>query len=152
MPVDERYAPPKSAVEDVTPKEPLPQRPPRQIVLAIQFAALSYVVSLTGIGLEWDYYLQTRSITTIVVSLACSVGIQAWLCWKVYRGRNWSRITMLIFKGIGIAGLIVGGLGNLLLSLPPVVIVTSSIGIGLTLAALWLLFLSPGREWFRTRA
>jgi len=146
---DNRYAPPNSPVGDVKPS-PTPRQRPREIVLAVQLTATQYVMGIFVMILAWDFYSSLQSagqaFFTQVIGLAFAVYIWA----KIYHGRNWARILLLVSSVIGLAAQATMPEVRKILMAAPVLVKLSMISsIAMTLINLWLLFLSPGREWFR---
>jgi hypothetical protein len=142
------YAPPSAPVDDVVALQASMTRP-RQIVLAVQLAVLGYVLGLVVLLLSWSYYTSIQSATMLIVSQALSLVVFVWLYAKIYAGRNWARITLLVFTLLGFLGLLSETTVKLIMAGPAVAKVQMVVGLGLNLTILWLLFLSPGREWFR---
>ena len=150
--MDERYSPPKSPVADITPTQGPLRQPPRQIVLAIQLAVASYCLRLLAVIVSWDYYFRLQPVVMIVLTLGFSFVVSVWLYWKIYSGRNWARITLLVFTGVGVLAIVGGGLGRFMATVSIVAKISTFVGTGITFVVLWLLFLTPGREWFRTQS
>jgi len=144
---DNPYAPPKSLVADTEPALP-PMERPKQIMWAIWLAAIGYGVGLVVVLLSWDYYSKLQSIGSFLVSQVISLAILVWLYSRIYVGRNWARIVLLIFSAIGMLTIMNRMVMDLLASAPIIARVQTFVGLGLNLVILWLLFLSPGRLWF----
>ncbi len=79
--------------------------------------------------------------------LVTVIAFSAFLIYKIAQGRNWARITDLVLTALGS-----------LLYLPmlmtefgrsPVLGAFSVVQLGLQIFALWLLFTSPGKVWFK---
>jgi tryptophan-rich sensory protein len=87
------------------------------------------------------------SVASLVFILFFTIAIVAFLIWKVAKGRNWARITLLVFFLIGV--------------LPFAFTVRSELARSVSLAAvsiaqavsqafsLMLVFTNPANEWFR---
>lgn len=125
---------------------------PRQVVLAVQLAAASFVVGLLVMFLTWDYYVTLQPVGQMVATQIVTLAILVWLYAKIYAGRNWARITLLVLTLVGMLGIFSDTAVALYRGAPMLAKVWMFIGHGLSLVTLWLLFLSPGKEWFRKRA
>src|SRR5688500_15920995 len=95
------YAPPKSVVADVEPEQRLMERPP-QIMMAIWLGAIGYGLGLIVVLLSWDYYSRLQTIGGFFWSQLFSLLILFWIYYKIYVGRNWARIVLLVFSVIGV--------------------------------------------------
>ena len=141
------YAPPNSRVEDVQVTS-LPRTRPPQILLAIRLAAIGYVLGLVSIVLSWDYYSTLQSTAALVGNQLFTAAIMFWIYYKIYVGRNWARIVLLVFSVIGTAMMFSSMVMNVLLAAPMIAKVQMAIGLLINVTVLWLLFVSPGRHWF----
>ena len=75
------------------------------------------------------------------------MAIMFWLYYKIFQGRNWARIVWLVFSLLGLA--MMPFTYKLLGAMPGITKLQMTIGCGLTLVIIWLLFFSPGKHWFR---
>jgi hypothetical protein len=149
---ENRYAPPAARVEDVQ----LPsgdaliekERPP-QILFAIKLAAAGYVMGLIVMIICWEYYAVLQSVSATILTQVISLALGVWFYSKIHQGRNWARITLLVFSMIGLLMYSTQGVATLLKAAPALVKAQMAIGLVINFWTLWLLFLSPGREWFR---
>jgi len=141
------YAPPKAAVDDVVAVEPEMQRP-REIMLVIQVAVIGYLLGIIVMVISWDYYAKLQSITSAILGQVVSIAIFCWIYYKIYQGRNWARITLLVFTIIGLLGLIIS-FSTVAVTLPTLPKVQMVVGFALSGLQLWWLFVSPGKHWFR---
>jgi heme A synthase len=72
-------------------------------------------------------------------------GLFVWFAW---RGRNWARVVLWVFAGLGI----VSGLAGLGLGSPlPFLTALGGFQLLLLIAAVVLLALKPSNEWYRFR-
>jgi hypothetical protein len=145
------YAPPGAPVDDVTTSQASMPRP-RQVLLAVQLAAASFIVGLLIMFLTWDYYVGLQPVGQMVATQIVTLAIMVWLYAKIYAGRNWARITLLVLTLVGMLGIFSDTAVALYKGAPVLAKVWMFIGHALSLVVLWLLFLSPGKEWFRKRA
>jgi hypothetical protein len=147
--MDTRYSPPKAAVADIAPENPAPKTRPQQIVLAMRLVIASYVLSLLSLVINWDYFATLGSVTYAVIQQVLTTAIMVWLYWKVFLGRNWARIVVLISTVVGLVVMFSGSTAKLLAAMPLAPKIVMWFGTAVSLVVVWLLFLSPGREWFR---
>ena len=140
------YAPPKAEVEVPERNEATAERP-RQIVWVVQLATFNYVLGLVSIAIAWDYFSRLQSLAPTILSQSFTLAILFWLYYKIYQGRNWARIVWLVLSLLGFAML--PFTYKLLGAMPGVMKLQMFIGLGVTLAIIWLLFFSPGKHWFQ---
>jgi hypothetical protein len=140
------YAPPKAEVE-VAERDEVAAERPRQIVWVVQLAAFNYLLGLVSIAIAWDYFSRLQSLVPTIISQAFTLVILFWLYYKIYQGRNWARIVWLVLSLLGFAML--PFTYKLLGAMPGVMKLQMFIGLGVTLAIIWLLFFSPGKHWFQ---
>ncbi len=142
------YTPPKSNVDDAVPLQATHVRP-TQVVLAIRLAALNYGLGLIAILVSWEYFSRLQSIGSLIFNQIFSLALSVWLYYKIYVGRNWARVTLLVFFALGSFMTLSSLVRDLLMSAPVMAKAQMVLGIGIGLTILWLLFFSPGRHWFR---
>jgi hypothetical protein len=146
---DNPYAPPTARVDDVPLEEP--RKRPRQIVLAVQLAAVRYTSAILFIMLYWDeYYSKTQSVSVLLWTQGIGLALIVWLFTMIYLGRNWARMVLAVLFAFGTLTAFNPALW--MSSTPMFVKAQILIGVLLSLVILGLLFLPPGREWFRKRA
>ena len=148
---DNPYAPPKALVVDHEPTLPTMVRP-SQINLALWVAAIGYGVGMIVVLLSWDYYSKFQTVGAFIGGQFFSLVICAWLYYKIYVGRNWARIVLLVFSLIGMAMTVNRAVMDLLAAAPTIAKVQMILGLAVNLFVLWRLFLAPGRHWFRRPA
>ena len=147
---DNRYAPPTAPVQDIPLSSQMIARP-REIVWAMQLAAAGYVLGLVGIAMNWDYFSRLQSPGTLLASQALSLLFGVWLYFKIYTGRNWARITLLVMTVLGGLTIFSTFFLNLIATVPVLAKIRMVVGMCINLIVLWLLFFSRGREWFKSR-
>jgi hypothetical protein len=140
------YAPPKAEVESAAQDEPAAERP-REVVWVIWLAVFNYVLGLASIAIGWEYFARLQSIMPTLISQAFTLVILFWLYYKIFQGRNWARVVWLVLSLLGLA--MMPMTYKMLDAAPAVLKVQMLIGLGVTLAIIWLLFFSPGKLWFR---
>lgn len=80
--------------------------------------------------------------------LVAVIAINALLIYKIAQGKNWARITYLVLMVLGSlpsVPLLMNEFGR-----SPILGAFGIIQIGLQIFALWLLFTSPGKAWFKS--
>jgi hypothetical protein len=127
--------------------------PPAQVVMAIRLAALNYGLGLLSVIVYWSYFSTLQSTQSLILNQAFSLTVAVWLYYKIYTGRNWARVTLLVL------GVLVGLLttsrfftekfAELTAAAPAPAKVQMMVAPVISLIVLWLLFVSPGRHWFR---
>jgi hypothetical protein len=140
------YSPPKATVADVIPSETREPRP-----AAVSWAAallwLDLALSVGDLFLNWWWPANFlgrigRVVTCILFTL------NAWVIYRISTGRNWARwigLVSVIFR-ISIS---IPTVGRILAASTDELDMVSN---GLIAVALFLLFASPGRRWFRSHA
>jgi hypothetical protein len=101
--------------------------------------------------LSWDYYSALQPVSVTIATQVLTVVLSGWIYFKIYAGRNWARIVLLVFSIIGAPMYLTDSFMDLMAAAPVLAKVQMVFGAATTLIGLWLLFLSPGREWFRKR-
>jgi hypothetical protein len=129
--------------------------PPYQVVIAVRLAAINYAFGLMMIVAFWDYFSTIQTAGSLIWNQALSVAFSVWIYYKIYIGRNWARITLLVVGGLLVlmatSRVFTDKFMELVAPAPPVVKMHMMIAPAITLTILWLLFLSAGRHWFRRR-
>src|SRR5688572_27762527 len=92
---DNRYSPPKALVEDVLITHEKKERP-RQVVLAVRLGLINYALGALVMVVSWDYYSRLQSIGATLFGQLLTLVMTLWIFTKVYQGRNWARITLLV--------------------------------------------------------
>lgn len=145
---DNPYAPPKTHVVDSDPAL-VPMERPKEIMTAIWLAFIGYGLGIVVVLLTWDYYSKLQTLGGFLGSQLFTLAIMFWLYYKIYMGRNWARIVLLVLAVIGLAVTMNAAAMSLLKTAPMLAKAQMGLGLVLNIVVLWLLFLSPGRHWFR---
>ncbi len=145
---DSPYDPP---VADVDPphSDGAAMERPKEIVIAISLAALAFAINWLAAIVNWDDQQASQSPGAFLVGQAVGVAIAAFVYFKIFQGRNWARILLLVFSVFGWLMLLVPGVWDTLALLPTFSKVVVALNHLIQLMILWLLFFSPGRYWFR---
>jgi hypothetical protein len=139
------YAPPKAPVADLLPGS---SERPVQVRLAAFLLWISFGIGAVNTDLlQWQHLKTLSSLGFTMLIQSVVLFIFSWITYKVWCGRNWARFTFLV--------LIIGGLPFFLPQLPAIFAqswVSGSIGVAQTfmqLGAVYLVFFSLGRTWFK---
>jgi hypothetical protein len=144
------YSPPSAPVFDI-PNPDVPSDRPRQVSIAamLLYASLALGVGTSVIlaprvvlsGPAWIIQVCGQVLTVIVI---------VWLTYKIWKGRNWARITFAVITSVGYVFYV-----PILMKMFRLSSVAGSINLlqsVLQLAALYLVFSRPGRAWFGARS
>ena len=145
---DNPYAAPKSPVSDIEDDGRPAVRPP-QVVWAIRLLIFSYLFGVSVIIMNWNYYEALQAVGKTIFGQAVGIAIGAWIYYKVWQGRNWARITLLVFTVLGILGWIAVRITGITANAPAMIRASSIVGLIISVVVVWLLFFSPGKAWFR---
>jgi uncharacterized membrane protein len=139
------YAPPLAPVGDPMRSTPIDR--PRQVVLATRLLWAALAISIAKWVLEWESVDTALPVYIAVPSAIVGFVVRAWLTIKIYEGRNWARMTLLVLALLGLVVFLVTA-SRVFARSPTSVFMR----IGLTallLAALGILFTRPASEWFK---
>ncbi|CAE6822143.1 hypothetical protein R70006_06252 [Paraburkholderia domus] len=122
------------------------KKKPKSVPMAVNLFWTSLVVGIFKTLLDFPHFRATAPATYTTVVLVGSLALLTVLFLKVSAGRNWARITVLVFFALGA----LPGLPLLFeeFSRSPVVGVLSMAQCCLQAYGLFLLFTKPGSNWF----
>jgi len=143
------YAAPKAPVTDIDTAVPMTR--PRQIVWVIQLLIANWALGLIVVIANWSFYVQSGSVAATIFGQIAGVIIAVWIYYKIWQGRNWARIVHLVFALLGFAGWAIIRAMGITANAPAAIRWYSLVGLVVGVVVLWLLFFSPGKEWFRRR-
>jgi hypothetical protein len=144
---DNPYAAPKARVGDA-PMVTHPATRPPQISLAVKLWAANYCLGLLMLVGYREYFTNLQPAGSLLFNQVFSLALSAWLYYKIYLGRNWARITLLLMVVFGGAMTASGAVRGMVSAMPMPVKVQMLLSVGINFVVLWLLFLSSGRSWF----
>ena len=125
---------------------------PVEVTNAIKLVALNFVVGWIAMVVSWDYFSALYpSSTKLVVNQVFCTAVWVWILYKIYHGRNWARILLVVFTVLGFAMTWSGVFAGIIASAPIVAKLSTAFAVVVNLTVLWLLFVSKGRLWFRKR-
>ena len=149
--VNNPYAPPSAAISLVEVLE-LPRVRPAEVRRAVQLLWFSYGLGLLSVAWSWSYYTAKQSMALIILQRAFGLVIAIWLYGKLYQGRNWARVLILVTTILGMLSILTPPVWKTLATLPVFSWIVMLINYIIYSYALWLFFSSPGNEWFRKRS
>lgn len=143
---DPRYAPPATEVADPPVVPALPSRP-RQVQIAVALLWLSLALGIP------EGVLSTRQVEGAVMGAVFAVfmllvfGLIGFINVKVYQGRNWARIVMLVLTALSVLMMLFPSdesraQGPLLQGL-------YLFDVLIEVIAMYLVFSKPGSLWFK---
>jgi len=146
------FAPPRADLDVKEERGPVPLR----VRNAVLILATGYVVGLMMNVVTWLGFvsipgLEGQAIWSQVISGVATFLLMAALTWKVYVGRNWARIILLVLTVIAVPGLV----GMIVLSttllkgMPVIFVVMSAVNVVIEIVASYLVFTGDSRAWFR---
>lgn len=153
---DNPYAPPQAPVETPSVASESLTRPPTIVLISVGCLALFAAVFGTSQVVYAFRVFNTGEISGVYLLTPLVVlALRVWFLFKVWRGRNWARIALLV--------LVLLGLGTSVLGWVQIMKFTADrMGGGLSPWAYWgmarplietvavaLLFTSPAARWFR---
>ncbi|MDB6132605.1 MAG: hypothetical protein JWM59_848 [Verrucomicrobiales bacterium] len=144
---DNPYAPPGSHIGQ--PVAASAQRAcPWQVVVAVWLATVNYGIGFTAVLAAWDHGYS--SDTEFIISIFGSLGVSLWIYYRIYQGRNWARMILLVQFLVGTA-MVSSRFGNMM-DHSAIEMAWAVAGVALKVVCLYFVFISPGRHWFRRQA
>ena len=119
---------------------------PKSIILAVNLLWLTLAIAPIKLLFGLSNTPQHVSIAFVLLILALTIAILVWINFKISAGKNWARITLLVFFVIGMV--------PVTFQLPAefnrsaVNGMLALLQIGLQGTSLYLMFSSPGKDWF----
>ena len=119
---------------------------PPEIGRATSLLWASLAVGLVKTPMQWANLTARASIAFTGFILVFTLAIISFLILKIDQGRNWARIVFLVFSGLGFLPFLFVLRSEFARS--PALGTFSVLQVGLQVFALFLIFTSPGKEWF----
>jgi hypothetical protein len=112
----------------------------------------SLLVGVLKTAMDWTHLRsQSRDAFNVLVTIVFVFALTGFFIWKIGQGKNWARIVFLVLWLIGAVPFVVIVRSDFARS--PASASVSVIQVVLQVAALFLIFTNPGKEWFvSTRA
>ena len=145
---DPRYAPPGTEVADPAQIPALPARP-RQVQIAVALLWLSLALGIPEAALGTRQPDEGGMGVVLMVIMLLIFGLVGFLNVKVYQGRNWARIVMLLLTVLSVLVMLIPSdesqaQGPLLQGL-------YLFDVLIEVVAMYLVFSKPGSLWFKRR-
>ncbi len=137
---DNPYAPPKAVVADPA-TDPAPIDPPNEVETATRYLWYSVGVSAFNILLDLLEWLFGGSLRIPVIPLLI-IGVLSGLTYNISRGRNWARMSLLVF--LVLASPLLFLIQRTIFSMAAFVAM-----LVIQILALYFLFTGAGARWFR---
>ena len=140
------YSPPQSDVRETVEPDRAGPRPAR-VTLAVRLFWIEFALSVIDGG--WSFYSATDNFlrASVLVGVALSLPLEAWVIYKISRRRNWARFVAL--GAVIISALLWFGAIRQGISADPVTGIMGAVELVIDGIALYLLFTNPGRQWFK---
>ena len=122
---------------------------PRTVTLAVNLLWASIAIGLVKIPLDLPALAAIPHPGIVWTVIALLLAFFCLLIWKISQGRNWARITYLVFFLIGLIPAIPTLLDELGRS--PVLAVLSIAQFIMQGYAVFLVFANPGKNWFQKK-
>lgn len=140
------YKPPNSDLDETDAlKIPVPLRIRQSCILFILDIVISVISFIPGIR-QKGFGSDAATVIFNLVFTALALSLSVWLIFKILRGKNWARWTMLAYMSIGA----LFGVPQILddFSADPIPAVIDSVTLALEGIACWFLFVGEGGAWF----
>jgi len=140
------YLPPQAHVADAAVQPAVLERPV-QVRIAVALLSFSMGIGVLATALKWES-LNSLGYTGLLLSVQfLTFSIIGWFYFKIWQGRNWARITLLVLTIIGLPFSLMDFPARLQLS--SIRALLGGVQIFMNLAAVYLLFSKAGRLWFK---
>ena len=121
---------------------------PKYIRNAVILICLSLVVGVFKVALDYDFLSSLGPIQGTAITMAITVFIMLFLAYKIWQGRNWSRITFSVLLIIGIYPAVLLMPAEAERSIA--VLLGSALQTLSQVAALILMYLPVSNNWFKS--
>jgi len=108
---------------------------------------VSLAIGLPNIILDWSYLTSKASTDFTLFVLVGTFAFNGFLIWKTAHRRNWARRTLFVLWILGIVPWI--GAVRSEFARSALLGTISLLQVGMQIIAFFLIFTSPGKEWFR---
>jgi hypothetical protein len=143
------YSPPQTEVREAPPVDAGPR--PMQVTLAVRLFWVEFAVSVV----EFAVYFSSKDSNPYVVPSLVFVGVlfaaEAVVIHSLWARRNWARYVALLSSVLGLLEL-AESISHGRLTTAPGEMGAEAVELTLDGIALFLLFTSPAKEWFKKRA
>ena len=123
---------------------------PFQVTMAARLLMGSLALGVVTDALLWSRLTSRTSVGFVLGVQAVTVALILWLTYKIWQGRNWARVTQAVLTVAGLPFYIPTLKGYFSISAAAGSV--SALQTALQLVAIYLIFIGPGRKWFKARA
>ena len=127
-----------------------PRVRPDQVTAAVRLLIGSVALGMVTSALLWSHLTSRASVGFVLTIQGVTTALLGWLIYKMWQGRNWARITFVVLTALGLP-FYVSTLKEYF-SVSSAAGCVSLVQTALQLVAFYLIFVGPGREWFKVRA
>ena len=120
---------------------------PREVNWAISLFWASLAVGPIKMAVQWTYLRSLGPTLFIALVLIITIAVLSFFVWKTDQGKNWARITFLVLFVFGLPFSL--SLLRAEFSRSTVSGILSLLQVIMQGMGLWLLFTTPGRNWFK---
>jgi len=99
--------------------------------------------------LDWKYLVSMTPASSLIITEVIVIALGAWLTYKMARGRNWSRIAILVLTILGLSIYVTALVYTFLRT--PFIGVINSVQLVMQATAIYMMFTEPGDSEFRRR-
>jgi len=127
----------------------LPALKPAAVRQAIGLLWTSLAIGALKLPLDWAYLSSRASVAFNAFVIIFTFAVTAFFIWKIGQGKNWARIVFLVLFLLGVVPFVLIVRPEFARS--PTSGLLSTVQFGLQAVAFFLIFASPGKEWFQSR-
>lgn len=142
------YEAPKSVVADIS-AEDRPVVRPKEVLLAVRLLWIMYGVGLLVLAANRAWVISRQSAVVLVTTEAISLVLSFWVYNRILAGKNWARMLLLLGAASTVLVFSIPQMRAMFQNAPPLTKISAAVKAPFSLYVLWLLFVSPGRHWFR---
>ena len=124
---------------------------PIEIINSIKILIVNYLIGFLLIAFYWDDFFKLYgSITSLLVNQFLSTIFISWIFYKIYKGKNWARVTWLVIVVFGTLFIFNSTFNSPLTPTGSKIhILFSTI---LNIVIFYIIFISPSRFWFSSNS
>ena len=120
---------------------------PIEIVNSIKILVVNYLIGFLLTAFYWNDFLKLHgSIGSLLVNQFLSTIFISWIFYKIYKGKNWARVTWLVFVVFGTLFIFNSTFNSHLT--PTGSTIHTVISTILNIVTFYIIFISPSRFWF----
>lgn len=124
---------------------------PIEIINSIKILIVNYLIGFLLIAFYWDDFFKLYgSIASLLVNQFLSTIFISWIFYKIYKGKNWARVTWLVTVVFGTLFIFNSTFNSPLTPTGSKIhILFSTI---LNIVIFYIIFISPSRFWFSSKS